>query len=335
MKTKNLLLMSVLVTVTTSAAFSAQQSESYYYGTEQFDPSKDVVQAEKSATDRVIGRLEKPTAASAGVDAKEFKSASKTCKPCSACMKSCDWIKDPVFYVDAGYQHIDDRRSFSMDGDKYLASAGVDFTTVGDILVGALYSYSAADKSLNNNSGFNLNQDSYAHTFTLYTGKNFFNWLNVGGTASYSNENLNLKNAFFNARTDKDNYSASAFAGVSHTFGNWSLASTPTYIYQDEYTDSGFAFSTGTASSGTLAILNRADYAVTEKLTLGVIANWTQLLHENVVRLPSDDRSWATFGARATYHYNAKLSVNAGYEAEVFNRIYDNHLVRLGMNYGF
>jgi outer membrane autotransporter protein len=290
------------------------------------DPNQDTVKSDKFVVGQVVDRLGHPNAASAGADSKTLTTSSQK-------LQTSAWFRDPVAYSEVSFTSTDNHGIAGADGQKYTAQVGFDFTTVGDVLVGLLYTYSYSDKELKIFGPFLQRNQNFSHTITAYAGKSFFNFLNVGGTASYKSEGASTyDNLPFSTRTraDIDGYGFSAFAGVSHTFGNWSLASTPTYIYQSEYTDTGFAFAPGTsASSGTLAILNKAEYSFTEKFSLAGLLDWTQIIHEN--SLPANsDRGWMTLGTRATYSFTKSLDAYLGYEVELFNREYSNQTVRLG-----
>ncbi len=153
--------------------------------------------------------------------------------------------------------------------------------------------------------------------------------------------------AVFGQSTREDTYALSPFVGVAHTWGAYSFSSTPTYIW--DYNHYEFAApvvpgggalsipSTRTINS-TFLWLNSAQYAVTDKVRVSVIGNWTRHVSTAVLTTPGStpiSHGWVTVGARADYSFNKDGNVYTQFDHDVFSDNTDDWRIRGGVSYQF
>ena len=87
--------------------------------------------------------------------------------------------------------------------------------------------------------------------------------------------------------------------------------------------------------------LNNFQYAVTDKLSLSVQANWTRLVSLQQLNpgpdfpITSVSHQWMSFGCRADYGFDKNGSVFTAFEHDAFNINFDDYRIRAGVSYNF
>ncbi len=326
------------------ASISSQdgQDASAFCSGKATSPSNPTQLQSKDTALNAVNALTRNTRTSAGVEMDPKSVAPGT----TASPQVCEWFKKPAIYSDYGFNSSRDRREKSLDSEMHQVTFGGDFETIAAITVGAMYTFVYDHASTRNNSTL-VHRQSDAHLWSAYAGKNFMEWINVGGSFTYSKSAADLSEfAGGIPSLDRyvDSYAAAVFVGASHTWGAWQVASTPTLIYQYDRYDFTASGSTPGAlnpydlDTTTFTWLNTVDYSITEKFQVGALLHWTHLVnqsHDPSPGLTRNDRSWITPGVRFTYFPIENLQATVSYETDLLNAFYENHRLRCGITYSF
>lgn len=365
---KNFLIISLCggVAFLQPSLLQAQQSSSGNYvqpetaaGLDPSNPDDLARSTSMTTTEYALKALLRSTNTKAGaeMDSKDAKSlVAPSVSPAQE-----EGFSDPTAYSEFKFTHIQDNRAIGFDGPQYNGIAGFDFSSYWDIIGGFNFTYS--NESLNtSNGGTNFTNSNNAYFFSTYAAKNFDDWINVGGSFTFG-----LTDTTFNANTPaaglvpgagltqksaQNSYSYSPFVGVAHTWGAFSFSSTPTYIYSYDHfnfdfpvNDPGVAGTLAPPNAKTLnqsfLWLNNFQYAINDKWSASVQANWTHLLAVQTVPtvttplIPFAGHDWVSFGGRVDYSFNKDGSVFGAYEHDAFDTHFDNYRIRAGISYNF
>lgn len=284
--------------------------------------------AVERANDRVGALADGPI--TGGVESKSYKDYKQPAE-------TCEWFCNPSVFTDYSYINIDDHRKYGSDGYTNSWSGGFDFTTKGNILLGALYSFSRDSLG---SALLHAETHTDTHFISLYAAKNFWKFLNIGVSGGYGHTEVeSVLHSFdgFKGRdsaSDVDTWSVSPFIGISKRFGALSTSFTTTYLFSSSETDAPNRSST--TQTGKLAFDFKLGYAVTEKLTIFGTARFIKVVdYEEASPDFPEDRSWATFGTKITYRVTEPFEIFGAYAYDAFNTSYDNHTGRVGMSYSF
>jgi hypothetical protein len=271
--------------------------------------------------------------------------------------KASEWFKSPTPYLTYQYTNQSDKRpNFAgYDGDINSVQVGLDFLTLGNVLVGAVYTGTVSNLKYDEGRVNGIDSyDSESHSINIYASKTFADWFLLGATTGYTKSHSSQTDEVFLpsviSTLNGDGFSVAPFIGAYRTWGAWTVATVPTYLLQTATFQEERVNSTNPAdqSGGTLIWKNKVDYAVNEKVILGLKMDFNQVLHVNGVGAvsptlpttasPSDKRiddNWVTFGPKATFYPFEKWEVNLAYENDLFNQTYDNHRLTFGTSYAF
>jgi hypothetical protein len=342
----------------------AQQSNLYPEIAQGFDParvdrpSRTVPQSSTEYAVSSLLRTERTTAdasdSSSDADPKDVKSLVAP----SVGNTVGDGFSEPAAYSEYKFAEIQDKRpATGLDGPQHNGIVGMDFVSYWDTIVGFNFTYT--NENLSANGGpppafVDEQNSSNSYFFSPYIAKNFFDWLNVGGSFSYGRTDTDFQAQFVpggttSLDTTQDSYSYSPFIGVAHTWGAFSFSSTPTYIYGYDHFTFGNPTTAGVSATPpgdaktlnqTFLWLNNFQYAVTSKLSVSIQANWTKLVTIQEVSTPgfpspSIAHQWMSFGCRADYSFNKNGTVFAAFEHDAFNVDFDDYRLRTGITYNF
>jgi hypothetical protein len=301
----------------------------------------------QTSTEYAVAAAIRSEGVHAGVEMKDTKEVSTA----STASGMGDGFSAPTAYSEYKFAHVQDNRPTSsggFDGANNTGIVGFDFDSFYNTIVGFSFTYTNSNLSTADNTSV-LNNSSNSYFFSTYVAKNFYDWINVGGSGTYGRTDSAFRLdgiGGFTQGTTQDTGALSPFLGVSHTWGAFSFSSTPSYIWG--YDHFSFDASPGTLAPGdaktlnqTFLWLNNFQYAVTDKLSLSVQANWTRLITTQSVPvgagLPTPDFShqWMTFGGRADYSFNKDGTVFAAFEHDAFATHYDDYRIRTGVTYNF
>jgi hypothetical protein len=316
-------------------------------------PSRDVPETSTQYAVSSLLRTEKTTAGAP--DAKDIEAPSGA----SASSDNEDGFSAPAAYSEYKFAQIQDNRTIGFDGPQHNGIVGFDFVSYWDTIVGFNFTYT--NESLTTTlAPTNFYNSSNSYFFSTYVAKNFSDWVNVGGSATYGRTDTDWRADTGGAapfalgqKTTQDSFALSPFIGVAHTWGAFSFSSTPTYIW--DYDHYGYDLPTfnGSAAPGTPSIpssktlnqtflwLNNFQYAITDKWSISVQANWTRLL--TIQSVPTGitplisplGHQWMSFGGRVDYAFNKDGNIFVQFEHDAFNTNFDDYRIRTGVTYNF
>lgn len=249
-------------------------------------------------------------------------------------------VPGPEVFLEFEWNHIQDFSPQGPDGDRFGPLIGADWSLGDGVTVGGMFGYGHERRAT---SSYSVTSRSNDYTVALYGGKNFGEWINVGATVVFDYQSRILKS--YGLRLDGYNYTigVSPFVGVAHTWDKFSFASTATYIYQynDVNLDANSNSTIWTEAFGSHGYLhvNEASYAVTDKLTLSVLANINVEIHQedsvysSIINL--SDGFFMTWGARAEYQYSERVRGYCQFQADTFNRNFEVYSTIAGISLSF
>ncbi|MDQ3622427.1 MAG: autotransporter domain-containing protein [Verrucomicrobiota bacterium] len=218
----------------------------------------------------------------------------------------------------------DDDRALGFDGTTHSFQIGGDFSTIGGLLLGAIYSYSSQDLE---SEGLDADSDIDSHFVSVYLSKNFANWFNVGVVGGYGSTDVDtqLRNPSQDLHSDFDTWTVTPFLGVAHTWGAFSASVSASYMWSYADRDSERFMTDLTLG-----------YAITDSLSISGSAKYNNVTDapESAPGLSEDDE-WVTFGGKASYRITEMFGVYAAYEYDAFNTNYENHSMRGGLTLAF
>jgi opacity protein-like surface antigen len=275
--------------------------------------------------DRAIEQATDPTirqnnAAHAGVSTY----GGKTTKEYVEAEEECVWFCNPTLFVEYNYINTSDDRRLGSDADTHSFMIGGDFSTVWDLLIGGIYTYTDQDL---NSSGARSDSDIESHYFALYLAKTFMNFLNVGVVGTYGTTDIHTqqRNPSDSFNSDIDTWSVSPFVGASHTWGAFSAGLNATYMWADSQNNSERFATTLTLS-----------YAVTEQLVLSTSARYNIVTDSPNLQGPlTEDDDWLTVGGKISYRITDMVTLYAGYEYDALMEHLENHSARGGISLTF
>jgi Autotransporter beta-domain len=299
-----------------------------------------------------VGRVVDSVISISGAKAAGVTTDAKAVSQTSVIGTTSEWFKNPAVFLNYGYTQQDDKRAAGVgyDGGIHSVQLGMDFATVEDIIVGAVYTSVLTDISSRIPNLANQYIEGESHNINLYASKTFGDWFLAGATVGFGKgqlKNKGLNGRDFNPAVNTDTLSVAPFVGAFHTYGAWSFATVPTLLMQTSTVQNevgGNPFGTGVGnppdiSSSTLIWKNKVEYAVTDQLILGLKADYNQLLSQ--YGLPPTtpafrvDDNWIAFGPKIVWSPVEKWQVDVAYEHDLFNQTYDNHRINVGATYMF
>ena len=282
--------------------------------------------------ERIQGRLnDEEQTPHAGMSASKEYKGYKGKEPVQP---ECTWFCNPSVFGEYQFISSDDERTLGSDSNTHSFELGGDFRTIGDLLVGTVYSFS----DLDGHSNFLHSTTSIdSHYVSLYVARSFWRFLNVGISTGYGHSDI--ESSVHGPRgkataSQVETWNYSPFIGLSHRFGALSTSLTTTFLQTNSWNDSPNRATDD--ETGKVMVKLNIGYAVTEKLNVSASARYTWVVeHEASEKGFEEDYQWATFGTKITYHVTEPFEVYAGYEADVWNQSYENHTVKGGVSYAF
>lgn len=270
--------------------------------------------------DRVIERLRELSGVHAGTTSLSHKD-SKDSKKEVVAPEECTWFCNPSVFAEYYWLNSNDKTGADFDGQTNSVSVGFDFTTIGDLLVGLIYSYTYSDLDSDSLRGGSQSDSNFIN---IYVAKSVTNWLSVGVSGGYGHTDsvVTVSRPFRETISDSDTWNASPFVTLSYASGNFFANFTTTYLYA--HADS--------RDTGKVSFDLQTGYAFTEWLTISDHAKFTQIVHSESDS--GQDDNWWTFGAKFTVHATRSLDLYAGYDFE-FNNDYEDHMVTAGLTFLF
>ncbi|NJK92234.1 MAG: autotransporter outer membrane beta-barrel domain-containing protein [Blastochloris sp.] len=225
-----------------------------------FNPSFVPIQSQKSAINFAVSKI----SVRDGSLGSEMSGSAEAAMPGA----KSEWYHSPALFADGTWTGSNDQRPTGIRNDRVGFQVGYDFLTWQDIVVGMMYGYSHDWGTVDDVfAPGTLDIETDYHTFTLYTGKNFADWVNIGGTLSATYlENESDLGGLPIASFDEWVLSPSAFVGVAHKWDKLGASSTVSYVYTNEAISPRPTNTTAyQQSTGSLLVLNKLSYDVMEK----------------------------------------------------------------------
>ncbi len=244
------------------------------------------------------------------------------------------WFEDPVGFFEYHYASNRDRRTQGLDMDLNGGTLGVVFRSVEDVTVGLMYDYTSGSGA----GTPNIDATSDSNTFTFFLSKNVGKFY-FGSSFSFGDTSMRTRQAGVRVRTEVDSYVVAPYVGLAaYQQGPFSAYSTLTMVWRWQ----DFQYTRGTpnddSSDGTLVLMNRLNYAMSEQCILTGIFDWNRVLQEeftNTDPLEDPDHCWFTIGAKVRVFLTEKLEVYAQCTGDIGNESYENVGVTLGASLAF
>lgn len=262
-----------------------------------------------------------------------------------AALKDDSWFRSPAVFADYSFSTANDKRAFGLDSDQHDVNVGIDFLTVYDIIAGMMVTYSNFHGTADDIPGARIRTDTDTVQLSWYLSKQFNDWLFGGATLSYSLSDLDQRTAgAANTDFDIDTISTSFFLGATHSWDQFNLASTVSYIYVDATWDpvnQPGVTNDFNQSSGTFLWKTSGTWFATDWLDFTAAYQMTQIVHENFNTIApagtnSDDNHWGTISLTGNLIPTQNWQLFTGVEYVVFNDNYQESItVRSGATYSF
>ena len=249
-------------------------------------------------------------------------------------------FRDPVIFAEAEGHGYNDNRQNGVDSDGMALRLGISFKTYYDIVCGAMYTFGSDWGKISETS---TSLYTHTHLFTLFAGKNFYDWLNVGATFTTGIANEEASTPTTRSTRDIFDIAPSAYIGLAHNWKSWGFASTVDYLYMEDNLSNnmlGTARNDFNQSTGLLGWKNKATYFFNDRLDLTGSFKYNQVVHSNVANtLPAsthNEHYWGTAGLKLNYHPADKWQFSGGFDYVVLTRYYDQSwTATLGTSYAF
>jgi len=235
------------------------------------------------------------------------------------------WFRSPAVFSE--YTYTDTRyRAAGVAEHIRDGSVGLSFLSACDVAMSVIARYNrdeSGTRAFSDNDGL-----------TLSAAKNI-DWFLMGLSASYNGKyerNVTPK-------PDSTGTTIAPFIGAMYAQGNFSFSSVPTYMLNWNWMDYD---STGPTSADThnaqdtFVWMNTANYSVTEKIAVGLMANWNRVTNvKKSVSAEVGDREWLTIGPKLSYKITPALSGYASCTKDLCNSTFASLQGVVGMNYAF
>jgi hypothetical protein len=232
----------------------------------------------------------------------------------------------PWISLEGGYGYSDDQRAGGLETDLWSTVLSMGFTTFYDWDIGGMFIYSGSD-----GDAPGLDSDGENFTGAIFASRKlFFDWLYIGGSASYTAGEEETSAGGVSRDTETDTWGLSPFLMAIYQTGAWTFSTTPTYLVslQDLESD-GADDSTDTHRFN---VANRIRYNFTDRFSAEAFASPVVLLDtpEN-----DEDDFWLNTGVKLGYIFSENWNIYSDYSYDAFNSDWENHNVNLGINYNF
>lgn len=276
-----------------------------------------------SAIDRVLLRVhDQSLGATAGTTTKGSYKEYKDKQPVEP---ECVWFCNPSVFGDYRYTNTDDMREIDMDSNTSAGTGGFDFMTVGDLMVGAIFSYNRIDTV---SEFLRATSKSDAYFVNMYLAKTFAQFLTLGVTGGYGHTDVitrvrGVDRPLLVVAADSDSWSVSPFITMSYVADAFFASLTSSYLYVH----------TGSDDTSKIAFQLNTGYNLTEWLTAEINGKYT-LNVAGPDTEPGEDDYWVGVGGKLTAHLTSHLSLYTSYGFD-FNTDFQEHSVVGGLSYAF
>lgn len=244
----------------------------------------------------------------------------------------CDFSSWSLF-TDYTFGSNQDKRNGGFDNNFNSYTIGADTLYNTNTLWGFMVNNNESQdhmKGVNNNR---VTTESW--TYSLYVSQPVNEWMSWGTSFSYGTSEIKQKGVA--GTTDADSYVIAPYLAMYKQIDKLTLSMSPSYVlgYQELDYPAGNVPNDDTGLMGRFVLMNRASYALTEKLNISANLNFNQVLHNHGLDgVVDNDHQWWTTGAKLGYKFTSNLSGSVGYSTE-FDSDYDSDIWSMGLAYMF
>lgn len=248
-----------------------------------------------------------------------------------------DWFRSPSVFGEYNFTDSRDRRIGGFDSDLHSGTLGLNFLTMCDVAISLMSTYGWGVSETEGVGPENLTRN---FGLSVTAAKNY-DWFLMGVSASYNDNDSRTRTPIGNLpKSFSDGTTLAPFIGAMYVKGNLSLSTVPTYMYNWNWVDYDSTISNNDdhARQQTFVWMNTANYNVSEKVTVSLLANWNRVTHvkQNLNVAPIQaDREWLTLGPKVAYHFSPDMSAYASCTRDICNNSFDTLQIVVGMNFGF
>jgi len=235
-------------------------------------------------------------------------------------------------FTDYDFGSNKDKRNGGFDNNFNSFTVGADALYNNTTLWGFMGNYNEAQDHVLGNANRNTIE---SWTYSLYFSQPINDWMYWGSSFSYGTSESKTKNVA--GTTDTDSYTVAPYLIMMKQIDKLSLSMSPSYVlgYQEVDYPTGTVPGDDTGLMGRFVLMNRASYALTEKMTVSANLNFNQVLHTHGLDGVTDnDHQWFTTGAKLGYKFTSNLSGSVGYNTE-FDSDFDSDIWTMSLCYAF
>ena len=235
-------------------------------------------------------------------------------------------------FTDYSFGSNKDKRNGGFDNNFNSYTVGADTLYNNNTLWGFMGNYNEAQDHVLGDANRNTTK---SWTYTLYVSQPINDWMSWGTSFSYGTSEFKIKNVA--GTTDADSYFIAPYLAMYKQMDKLTLSMSPSYVlgYQEVDYPTGNVPNDDTGLMGRLVLMNRATYALTEKLDISANLNFNQVLHNHGLDVETrNDHQWWTTGAKLGYKFTSNLSGSLGYSMEL-DSVYRSGIWNIGMAYMF
>ena len=243
------------------------------------------------------------------------------------------WMRNLTPFLTYNYASSRDRRRGGIDGDINGGTVGMTFKSLMDMTAGLMYDYSYCTGP----GGGGVDMEMHSNTFTFFLSKNI-ELLYFGASFSFGDAEMRTYRLRRRTSVDVDTFAVAPYLGLAaYQKGPLSLYSTLTCVWRWQDFRYNRAIPSDDSSSGTLVLMNRANYELSEQFMVTGIFDFNDVVQEELTNMRQEDvdHCWLTMGVRFRYHLTDTAELYAGYTADVANQSYENHQVEVGVSLAF
>ena len=235
-------------------------------------------------------------------------------------------FKNPVVSPGVSYRNYVDHAAGGFSGNEFGGSFAMDVDIYDGLLTGLYYQYLYR-------GGHNLNGTSeqmHSNGISFYTGKRFFDIINVGLSYNFASADHRLTRAV-NLNLDRDSQGFMMLAGLSQRNGKWNWNLTPSFGYvYDDYARQK-ALETGRVTVG-----GGLGYDFTKWLTVGAAFSYNNFVFQGTFPNTQvrDDDYW-TLGPRVQFFPTDRITVNVSFDSMQGYKQYSSYLINLSVDISF
>jgi len=232
-------------------------------------------------------------------------------------------------FTDYSLSNSNDKRAGGFDNYSNSYLVGVDALYNGTLwgFMGNLY-------EANGHNGTGGKSSIDCQTYSVYMNRSISDNMTWGASLSYGMSDSKARGVA--GTTESDSYVFAPYLTMMTRIEKMTFSLSPSYVlaYQEE--DSPAAgVSTDKALMGKLVLMGRANYALSDRLSISGDLNFNQVVNNHGLDTEIDpDHQWFTTGVCLSYQLTSNLNGKLGYSTE-FDSDFASEIWNLGLSYSF